>query len=98
MGGDLGLMAIGNLSGGQKSRVAFAVATWRMPHLLILDEPTNFLDLETIELLIDSLKSFTGCVLLVSHDRYFLSQVSRIISLARTAVTTVRRWPLNSGR
>ena len=46
---ELQLLQIGNLSGGQKSRVAYAVATWQCPHFLVLDEPTNHLDLETIE-------------------------------------------------
>jgi len=74
---DLQLLQIGNLSGGQKSRVAFAVATWQCPHLLVLDEPTNHLDLETIEALIEGVKSFPGAVLLVSHDRHFLKGVAQ---------------------
>jgi len=74
---DLQLLQIGNLSGGQKSRVAFAVATWSCPHLLVLDEPTNHLDLETIEALIEGVKGFPGAVLLVSHDRHFLKGVAQ---------------------
>lgn len=73
---ELQLLQIGNLSGGQKSRVAFAVATWQCPHLLVLDEPTNHLDLETIEALIEGVKGFPGAVLLVSHDRHFLRGVA----------------------
>jgi len=60
------------LSGGQKSRVAFAVATWRKPHFLIMDEPTNHLDIETIESLIHAVRTFKGGVLLISHDQHFL--------------------------
>lgn len=69
-------LQIGFLSGGQKSRVAFAVATWQCPHLIILDEPTNHLDLETIESLISGLREFPGAVVLVSHDRHFLKSVA----------------------
>lgn len=69
-------LQIGFLSGGQKSRVAFAVATWQCPHLIILDEPTNHLDLETIESLIAGLQEFPGAVVLVSHDRHFLKSVA----------------------
>merc|ERR1711918_247975 len=61
---DLQLLQIGNLSGGQKSRVAFSVQTWMCPHLIVLDEPTNHLDLETIEELIKGLEAFPGAVLL----------------------------------
>eukprot|EP00492_Amphilonche_elongata_P001739 TRINITY_DN210_c0_g1_i3.p1 TRINITY_DN210_c0_g1~~TRINITY_DN210_c0_g1_i3.p1 ORF type:complete len:310 (-),score=104.11 TRINITY_DN210_c0_g1_i3:3-932(-) len=60
------------LSGGQKSRVAFAVATWRKPHFLIMDEPTNHLDIETIDSLIHAVRTFKGGVLLISHDQHFL--------------------------
>jgi ABC-type Mn2+/Zn2+ transport system ATPase subunit len=64
------------LSGGQRSRVAFAVLTWKEPHLIMMDEPTNHLDLETIESLIEAIQNFEGAVLLVSHDQYFLNKVA----------------------
>ena len=51
------IVRIGTLSGGQKSRVAFALCSWRKPHLLVLDEPTNHLDMDTIEALIVALGS-----------------------------------------
>lgn len=67
---------MGLLSGGQKSRVAFAVCTWRKPHFLIMDEPTNHLDVETINSLIDAVKGFEGGVLLISHDQHFLKEAA----------------------
>merc|ERR1719242_1674477 len=64
------------LSGGQKSRVAFAVATWRKPHFLIMDEPTNHLDIETIDTLTHAVRTFKGGVLLISHDQHFLMRAA----------------------
>jgi len=64
-------MQIGDLSGGQKSRLAFAIITWREPHLLVLDEPTNHLDMETIDDLINAVAEYKGAVLAVSHDQFF---------------------------
>jgi ATP-binding cassette subfamily F protein 3 len=56
--------------------VAFAVVTWRRPHLIVMDEPTNHLDLETVEALIKALQVYTGGIVVVSHDQYFLSEVA----------------------
>lgn len=67
------------LSGGQKTRVAFASITFSRPHLLILDEPTNHLDFQTIEALIDALLKFEGGVILVSHDQMLLNKVAKDI-------------------
>ncbi len=64
------------LSGGQKKRVALARALVERPDLLILDEPTNHLDTETIEWLEGLLRSWTGALMLVTHDRYFLDRVT----------------------
>jgi ATP-binding cassette subfamily F protein 3 len=73
--GDLALQKVRTLSGGQKSRVAFALITWRKPHIIMMDEPTNHLDLETIDALIDALKKFAGGVVLISHDQHFLQSI-----------------------
>ncbi|PEZ02144.1 multidrug ABC transporter ATP-binding protein [Bacillus sp. AFS018417] len=71
--------AVGNLSGGQKKRVAMAQCFIQTPDLLILDEPTNHLDHETVEWLEEYLSRYTGSVLLVTHDRYFLNRVTNRI-------------------
>jgi ATP-binding cassette subfamily F protein 3 len=63
----------GTLSGGQKSRVSFAVITNSNPHLLVLDEPSNHLDLETLDALAESINEFKGGVIFVSHDQHFLT-------------------------
>jgi ATP-binding cassette, subfamily F, member 3 len=66
-------------SGGQKSRVAFACLTFAKPHIILLDEPTNHLDMEAIAALIGALQTFTGGVLVISHDQYFISLVCQEI-------------------
>ncbi|KAJ3407314.1 hypothetical protein HDV05_005490 [Chytridiales sp. JEL 0842] len=66
-----------NLSFSQRSCVIFAKLTYVPPHLLILDEPTNFLDLETVESLISACKKFTGGLITVTHNRDFLKKTSK---------------------
>ncbi len=67
---------VGTLSGGERGRLALAVALARPSNLLVLDEPTNDLDLETLDLLQELLTDYPGTVLLVSHDRDFLDRVA----------------------
>ncbi len=75
------------LSGGQRKRVALAHELIVKPDILILDEPTNHLDADTIEWLEDYLRRYTGVLLLVTHDRYFLDRVTnRIFEIDRGAV------------
>ena len=59
-------------SGGQKSRVSFAKVTWSKPHMLLLDEPSNHLDLDAVEALVQGLAAFKGSVLMVSHDQHLI--------------------------
>jgi ATP-binding cassette subfamily F protein uup len=78
---------MGELSGGQRKRVALAHALIERPGLLILDEPTNHLDAETISWLEDYLARYSGALLLVTHDRYFLDRVTtRILEVERGSV------------
>lgn len=75
------------LSGGEKMRVALARILLEEPDLLVLDEPTNHLDINGIEWLEGFLKKFSGGVLVVSHDRYFLDQVAtRVAELANGTI------------
>jgi ATPase subunit of ABC transporter with duplicated ATPase domains len=66
-----------SLSHGQRSCVIFAKITYICPHLLIMDEPTNFLDLESVDSLIAATNKYTGALLLVSHNRGFLKKCAR---------------------
>merc|ERR1719322_216736 len=75
--GDLALQQICSLSGGQKSRVAFAVLCGHNPNFLILNEPTNHLDIETIEALGNAILNFKGGVILVSHDEKLIRMVCK---------------------
>ncbi len=69
-------MPVGRLSGGEQSRLLLARLMLSSANVLILDEPTNDLDMATLNVLEDMLKEFAGAVILVTHDRYFLDQVS----------------------
>jgi energy-dependent translational throttle protein EttA len=71
-----GNATIDNLSGGEKRRVALCQLLLRQPDLLLLDEPTNHLDAETIAWLEKHLREYPGAVLMVTHDRYFLDNVT----------------------
>jgi ATP-binding cassette subfamily F protein uup len=70
-----GKTPVGNLSGGERGRLMLALALAEPSNLLVLDEPTNDLDLETLDLLQEMLTDYSGTVLLVSHDRDFIDRV-----------------------
>ena len=71
-------MKIAELSGGQNTRLALAKMLLEKPNLLVLDEPTNHLDIETIAWLENYLINYSGALIIVSHDRYFLDKVATI--------------------
>lgn len=88
--GTLGLQKMQLLSGGQKSRVAFAALCLNNPHILILDEPSNHLDTTGIDALVDAMKNFTGGILMVSHDISVINDVCKEIWVSEKG--TVNRF------
>jgi len=73
---------LGSLSGGEAARLVFARLAVQNPNVLVLDEPTNHLDLEAIEALVQGLRKYDGTLIFVSHDRWFVSQLSnRIVEI-----------------
>lgn len=82
---------IETFSGGQKTRICLARALLRQPDFLFLDEPTNHLDIGMVEWLEDFLMEYSGGVLIISHDRYFLDKVvNRVIELENKAVAAYK--------
>ena len=74
-GGDQGKI-VGNLSGGERGRLHLATTLIQGGNVLLLDEPSNDLDVETLRALEDALLEFSGCVLVISHDRWFLDRIA----------------------
>jgi sulfate-transporting ATPase len=74
-GGDQGKL-VGNLSGGERGRLHLAKTLIQGGNVLLLDEPSNDLDVETLRALEDALLEFSGCVLVISHDRWFLDRIA----------------------
>ena len=86
--GDDVFQPIKTLSGGEKGRVALTALMLRKDNLLLLDEPTNHLDMDSREVLEDALAGFSGTIITVSHDRYFINRVAdRVIEMMPDGVT-----------
>ena len=77
---------IAGLSGGQKSRLTLAAAMWTYPHMLILDEPTNYLDSASLDSLLDAVTNFRGAVIVISHNAPFVDRFAR------------EKWVVEAGR
>mmetsp|Transcript_33470 Transcript_33470/g.58642 ORF Transcript_33470/g.58642 Transcript_33470/m.58642 type:complete len:684 (+) Transcript_33470:51-2102(+) len=75
LSGNLALLPMYLLSGGQKARVAFATAAFHQPHVMLLDEPTNHLDIDAVHALIMALHAFSGGLVVVSHDMHFIQSL-----------------------
>jgi ATP-binding cassette, subfamily F, member 3 len=86
-----GLQKMELLSGGQKSRVAFACLSLTNPHILVLDEPSNHLDIEAMDALAQALRNFQGGVLMVSHDVTMLQLVCKSLWVCDNG--TVEQFP-----
>jgi ATP-binding cassette subfamily F protein uup len=84
------------LSGGEKKRLHLLQVIMRNPNFLILDEPTNDLDIFTLQVLEEFLLDFPGCLIVVSHDRYFMDRlVEHIWVIGEAGTTSVRDYPGN---
>jgi len=66
---------IGALSGGQKVKVVLAAAMWNTPHIIILDEPTNYLDRDSLGAMAEAIREYEGGVVIISHNAQFVDQV-----------------------
>jgi len=82
---------IGGMSGGQKVRMLLAAATWLRPHLIVLDEPSNFLDRDSLGALAKALRAFEGGVVVISHSQEFLESIS-------TEERKGETWLVDAGR
>ena len=86
--GQKALTRIEQLSGGEKARLLFAVIAHTKPNLLILDEPTNHLDIDAREALVDALNTYTGAVILITHDLNLIEMVADRLWLVANGTCT----------
>jgi ATPase subunit of ABC transporter with duplicated ATPase domains len=85
--GDDGEKRLSALSGGEAARLVFSRLALEQPNVLVLDEPTNHLDLESIEALVAALQGYEGTLILVSHDRWFVSQLAtRVVEISPSGI------------
>ncbi len=94
VGADLVHKPLHSLSSGQKARVALAIIAELRPHIIVLDEPGNFLDLHSVEAIIHALQGYEGGVLLVSHDRDFITQFANDVWIVKKSQRKVDKWKL----
>ena len=94
MGYDMPIGAMGlGLSGGQRQLVALARALITRPKILLMDEPTNHMDMETIESLQIGLEKYPGTLIFVSHDRYFVERLAtKVIEVGNGGVLVHAWW------
>ena len=97
-GADKSDTASEKLSGGEKARLLFALATFHAPHLLIFDEPTNHLDVDSREALIHALNDYEGAVILISHDRHLLEATVDRLWIVRGGTVTPYNGDIESYR
>ncbi|MCA9053407.1 MAG: ABC-F family ATP-binding cassette domain-containing protein [Planctomycetaceae bacterium] len=90
--GELALQTVGQMSGGERTKVALARLAALKPNVMILDEPTNHLDFWACAALEESLRAFDGTLLFVSHDRYFVDQIA-----TKVIVLEASGWRLHEG-
>ena len=86
--GEMAERRVGDLSGGERTRLALCKALIHPVNLLVLDEPTNHLDLASCDLLEDALRAYPGTVLLVSHDRYLIREICDCLVAVRAGAAT----------
>jgi ATP-binding cassette subfamily F protein 3 len=87
-----------NLSGGEKARLLLALATFRGPHILILDEPSNHLDVDSREALVHALTEYEGAVILISHDRHLVEACADRLWVVRDGTVTAYDGDIGSYR
>lgn len=76
------------LSGGQKSRVAFAALAYKKPHVLVIDEGSNHLSMDAVDALVEAVQDFQGGVLVVSHDQHFVSKTCSELWVVHDGIAT----------
>lgn len=86
---------VSKLSGGEKRRLHLLMVLMKNPNFLILDEPTNDLDIMTLNILEDFLLDFPGCVIIVSHDRYFMDKLADHLFVLERDKTHIKDYPGN---
>jgi len=94
-------MRIGSLSGGQKVKVVLAAALWTQPHILILDEPTNYLDRESLGALARAIRKFEGGVVMITHNSQFCDNLCPVVWHLQNNTLDVKgdaEWMAEAGR